>query len=544
MSAGADFTVVTWEPGGVDLGRAVVAIGVFDGVHAGHQVLLGAVAAEARVRNATSVAITFDRDPDQVITPEAASPQLLTLQDKLRFIAACDIDAVLVVPFDESAATMPAEEFLDAVVGGCCEVHSVHVGSDFRFGARAAGDGATLAAWCQARGARYASHGLFSLGDGPVTSTRIRRLVAAGDVAGAAALLTRPTRLAGTVRVGRGEGRKLGFPTANVVPVPFAALPGDGVYGGRAILADGTLVPAAISIGVPPTYPEARDYVEAHLIGYTGDLYDEPITLEFFERVRDLVRFEDLDALVDAISADVERATAIARRHGAPWREGEPVFELNPAIAIGRTISHALGMDTDLGPDVLDDGRPVVTDPVALSVAEASVAGLSARDAYSQTDEEWMTIVEPRRLSGILADAGSSAAIITAPLVAAGIPFAWDPYPPEEMPSFRPYYGVFDRPFSLMVPASRVAEAQEVMDAASSSATTSDVEVREVRSVKDGVVEVRRVEIHRGGTARVPVQPIEPQTPEDARRSHVVRLATWMVVLGIFVVYVGSRWAR
>ncbi len=512
---GADSAVITWERGMRSLGKAIVAIGVFDGVHAGHQTLLRAVAAEASARGAISVAITFDRDPDQVITPEAASPQLLTLADKTCFIGECGIERVLVVPFDATVASMLPVEFLDSVVGGCCEVLSVHVGSDFRFGARATGDGATLAEWCKSHGARYASHGLFEVDGEPVGSTRIRRLVAAGEVEAAAELLTRPTRLVGRVHEGRRAGRELGFPTANLAPVPYAAVPGDGVYAGRAILADGSVIPAAISIGVPPSYPEARDYVEAHLIGFSGDLYGQEVTLEFFERIRELTRFDGLGELVSAIKSDVARAAEIAEKHGAPWPGYELPFELNPAIAIGRNVSHALGMDVDLGPDTLENGRPVVEDPEALSAAENEVAGVSPRAAYEQTDEEWVAVTEPRRLSGMLADAGSSAAIVTAPLAAAGIPFAWDPYPPEEMPSFRPYYGVFDRPFSLMVPASRAEEARQVLDAA---------------------------RMTRVGSRTHPAANMRSSS-DNPRRSRIVMAITWLVLLGVAAYFVASRWS-
>jgi len=243
--------VVTWSPDLASLGPAVVAIGVFDGVHVGHQKLLSNAAAEARRLGVRSIALTFDRDPDQVVTPEAAAPQLLTLADKCRFILECAIDIVLVVPFTEHVAATDPEAFLDEILGACCEVMTIHVGADFRFGARASGDVETLKTWSFKFGARVRPHVLLESEGEPVTSTRIRRLVAAGEVREAAMLLGRATRVSGHVHRGREQGRELGFPTANVVPVAFAALPADGVYAGRALLADGTPTEIAAGYTVP-----------------------------------------------------------------------------------------------------------------------------------------------------------------------------------------------------------------------------------------------------------------------------------------------------
>jgi riboflavin kinase / FMN adenylyltransferase len=305
--------VVTWEPDSPSLPRSVVAIGVFDGVHLGHQAILAETVAEAGAHSAASVAITFDRDPDQVVTPETAAPQLLTLDDKLAFIGDCGIDTVLVVPFTAAIAALSPTTFLDSVVAPAVDVASVRVGSDFRFGAKAGGDLNTLRTWAESRGIVVTGQKLLTVDDAPVTSTRIRGLVAAGDIVAAAGLLGRAHRVTGTVVRGREVGRQLGFPTANLSPVPFAALPGDGVYAGRALLRDGSAWPAAISVGTPPTFPEARDHLEVHLISFEGDLYDSTLTLEFLARLRDQRAFADVTELSDAIRADVARAADIGR---------------------------------------------------------------------------------------------------------------------------------------------------------------------------------------------------------------------------------------
>lgn len=424
-----DPRILTWEPGIGGLGRAVIAVGVFDGVHLGHQALLRAAVADAHQHLARSVALTFDRDPDQVVVPEASAPQLLTLADKCRFILEADIDLVLVVPFTSAIAATDAEDFLDDVILACCEPLSVHVGHDFRFGARARGDVDTLYVWGVEHGVEVEAHRLLEIGDEPVTSTRIRRLVADGSVSEAAALLGRPTRLTGTVHRGREEGAALGFPTANVVPVAHAAVPGDGVYAGFAHLDEGSVVAAAISVGVPPTFPQAKDHVEAHLLGFEGDLYGAEITLEFVERVRSQEAYGSRAALTAAIAADVAE--------------------------VERITSEALPY-----PDYVDDDA--VEDPLALEAAERAVAGLDPLAAYDGSDEPWVELAGPMRLSGLFSDAGFTAALATAPLEVASIPYAWDPYPPEMMTSYRPYYGVFDRPFTLLVPASRLPEAQRV----------------------------------------------------------------------------------
>lgn len=299
---------VNWSPSQTHLGRAVIAIGAFDGVHLGHQALLRSAVSEAHSRDVRCVAVTFDRDPDQIITPEAAAPQLLNVDDKCRYIGECGVDTVLIVPFTHELAATEPRHFLDEVLHGVVEVLAVHVGHDFRFGARASGDVAMLRDWGRENGADVRPCELTEMDGAPVTATRIRRLVAAGEVEAAERLLGRPTRVAGLVHQGRRQGRQLGFPTANVVPMPFAALPADGVYAGTCELFDESVHAAAISVGTPPMFPEARDYLEAHLIGFDGDLYGRQVTLSFRKRLRSLRSFDSLDELKAAIAEDVLRS--------------------------------------------------------------------------------------------------------------------------------------------------------------------------------------------------------------------------------------------
>jgi riboflavin kinase/FMN adenylyltransferase len=403
--------IVTWDREIRSLGEAVVAVGVFDGVHLGHQALLRDTVADARSRGASAVAVTFDRDPDTVVSPSTAAPQLLTLSDKLAAMSRTGVDAILVVPFTSQLAELSPESFLDDVLLCALKPLAVHVGADFRFGHKATGDVSTLQRFGAVHSFDVVPHDLVGIGGEPVTSTRIRRLIASGDIAQAAELLGGHPCVTGTVHRGRGEGADLGFPTANVMPVPFAALPGDGVYAGRAILEDGSIWPCAISVGTPPTFPQAKDYLEAHLIGFERDLYDQHITLEFWERLRDQRGFGSLDELTAAIRADVARAFEIAGFDGNE-RAGGAGESQHP------TASHA-------APSRAESPEWVPVTSRAFNILSASVQGYE----------------------------------LAAPLEAARIPFAWYPYAPQDQP--QALRGEWVREFTLLVPPACLEQARE-----------------------------------------------------------------------------------
>jgi riboflavin kinase/FMN adenylyltransferase len=301
---------VLWTPGTPSLGPVCAAVGVFDGVHVGHQALVRDAVRIASAEECLSAVVTFDKDPDQVVSPGAAVPQLMELEDKLGLLAALGPDAILVIPFDAAIAAMAPLVFLDEVLLHALEARSIVVGYDFRFGHRAEGDVDTLVRYGRAHGFTVVAHDLVSADGEPVTSTRIRRLVAQGDVAAAARLLGRPHRVKGDVVHGRAAGAALGAPTANLEVAPYAALPADGVYAGR-VTVDGTRHPAGISVGVPPTFPAATAGFEAHLIGYHGDLYGRRVTVEFIERLREQRAFASDAELAAAISADLVRVREI-----------------------------------------------------------------------------------------------------------------------------------------------------------------------------------------------------------------------------------------
>ncbi len=382
---------------------------------------------------------------------------MLTLADKLGCIADTGVDVILVVPFTPALAEMAPESFVDSVLLSAMRPLSVHVGRDFRFGSHATGDVGTLQRMGLGHGFEVRPHDLVASGGAPVTSTRIRSLVAAGDVVAAAALLCRRPRVAGIVHRGRGEGAKLGFPTANVMPVPYAALPADGVYAGRAILEDGIEWAAAISVGTPPTFPDARDYLEAHLVGFEGDLYDQTITLEFFERLRSQQAYASIEDLTSAIAGDVTAALEIAG------------FE-----------------DTDedefSDEDIEYTDEDLVDDPAALAAAEALVAEYDPNDVFDSVDGEWAEVLDSIVVSNILDAPGWTAFMITSPLDAAGIPHVWDPYEPGSMPPHNPVPIQIIQPFRLLVPETNLAEAQRIL----SEADGADGE-RSVDSVGDDI---------------------------------------------------------
>lgn len=428
-------SVVTWSPGMRRIGPAVLAMGVFDGLHLGHQALIAESTREAAKRGVLSAILTFDRDPDRLVRGAEAPSHLMDDRTRIGALASSGAGVVLVVPFTPELLAMPADTFLERVVSESLDVRSVHVGEDFRFGARARGDLDTLYVWAAEHNVDIRPHPLLRIDGSPVTSTRIRSLIAHGDVEGAAVLLDRPHEISGSVHPGRGEGRRLGFPTANLTPPTDAALPSDGVYAGSARLADGTQWPAAIVIGRPPTFPEALDHFEVHLIGFEGDLVGTVITVSFLARLRDQRAFGSLDALKAAIRDDVAQAARIS--------------------AGGSDASEPEGEDPD---------RPLVDDPLALEAAERAAARMPDLDlvSYAEYDRTWVPVFGPIRLSSLFRDGGASSSLITGPLAAEGIPFVWDPFPPSHAQTSRPDFNWL-REFTLFVAPDRAEDARALL---------------------------------------------------------------------------------
>jgi riboflavin kinase/FMN adenylyltransferase len=297
-----------------DLGRTVVVIGNFDGVHLGHRQVVARARAAADAAAVDLVAVTFDPHPMAVLRPEHAPPMLSDLETRAALLAEAGVDDVLAIPFSREIAAWTPEEFVARVLVDTLHAGAVVVGANFRFGNRAAGDVATLTA--AGAGADFTVEGI-ALDGGPQvwSSTYVRTCLAAGDVEGAAEALGRPYAVAGTVVRGDQRGRELGFPTANV-PVGAVAVPADGVYAGwlrRSGRGDTEQLPAAISIGTNPTFAGERDRrVEAYVLDRTDlDLYDERVEVGFVARLRGMVAFTGVEALIETMNDDVARTRVL-----------------------------------------------------------------------------------------------------------------------------------------------------------------------------------------------------------------------------------------
>ena len=299
--------------GGAPAGRAVT-IGAFDGVHLGHQAVLRLVRELAQARGLSATVLTFDRHPAEVVRPGSAPKLLTTLEQKLELLEATGaVDECLVLPFDATRSKEPAEQFVEELLASALRARLVVVGADFHFGYRRHGDVPLLQLMGAELGFETIGLGLVAAHDRdlsvPYSSTRIRELIAAGDVERAAAMLGRPHEVRGRVEHGDARGRELGFPTANVGVPENICLPVDGVYAGTFVAADGVARPAAISVGRRPTFYEESGLrlCEAYVLDFDGDLYDQQARVAFTHRLRGQERFVDVDDLIAQMRRDVDR---------------------------------------------------------------------------------------------------------------------------------------------------------------------------------------------------------------------------------------------
>jgi riboflavin kinase/FMN adenylyltransferase len=276
-----------------------VAIGTFDGVHLGHREVIGGA----------DTVVTFDPHPQAVVAPGTEPKLLTTLDRKAELVAALGVEELVVIPFDGAFAERSAQDFIDHVLVERVAATHVSVGENFRFGHKAQGDSAMLAA-----DERFETRtvALLEVDGEVVSSSHIRGLVAGGAVHYADELLGAPFAVDGEVQHGDKRGRTLGFPTANLVPAPGFVVPGHGVYASRVRLADGTVVPAATNVGVRPQFVTGRgELIEAFLIDWTGELYGERIRIEFLRRLRGERRFETVDGLIEQMGRDVDEARSL-----------------------------------------------------------------------------------------------------------------------------------------------------------------------------------------------------------------------------------------
>jgi riboflavin kinase/FMN adenylyltransferase len=298
-----------------DLGRTVVTIGMYDGVHRGHQKLIGAAVARARALGRPCLLLTFDPHPAEVVRPGSHPAILTALDRKAELVAELGVDAVCVLPFTPDFMRLSPETFTHTVLVEHLHAAQVVVGENFTYGHKAAGNVDTLAV--EGRRFGFTVEGVAlaadTSDDGEVTisSTYIRACVAAGDMVPAARALGRPHRVDGVVVRGDRRGRDMGYPTANVESPPFTAIPADGVYAGHLVTRDPRTgasrerFPAAISVGSNPTFQGSRRTVEAFVLDYDDDLYGEHVGVEFVHRLRPMTAFPDMDALLAAMAKDV-----------------------------------------------------------------------------------------------------------------------------------------------------------------------------------------------------------------------------------------------
>jgi riboflavin kinase / FMN adenylyltransferase len=293
----------------------VVTIGVYDGVHLGHRAVIAEVKLRAAELGACSAVVTFDRHPAAVVRPESAPLLLTDLDQRLARIKATGVDYTVVIRFDEARAAESAEDFVERELVECLNARGVVVGEDFHFGNRRAGNVALLQEMGTVHRFEVEPLGLVApTGERePVSSTAIRQALARGDLETATAMLGRHHEVWGVVMEGDRRGRQLGFPTANVAASPEIALPADGIYAGWYERPDGSVHPAALSLGRRPTFYPDQPYslLEAYLLGFEGDLYGELAKVRFVARLRDELRFDSVDALVTQMRADVAAARAV-----------------------------------------------------------------------------------------------------------------------------------------------------------------------------------------------------------------------------------------
>ncbi|MFO7245679.1 MAG: bifunctional riboflavin kinase/FAD synthetase [Thermaerobacter sp.] len=293
-----------------------LAVGTFDGVHRGHQVILRRLAADAAEAGAEPAAMTFDPHPRAVVRPDEAPPLLLTLEDRVQRLKEHGAQRVLVVPFNREFASLEPEEFVRHVLVERLRARRVYVGFSFTFGRGGRGTPALLRQIGEPLGLEVRQLGPVTEAGQVLSSTVIRQALAAGDVAAALRYLGRPHAVSGPVLPGRRQGRGLGFPTANLADDGRVLWPTDGVYAVRARW-DGGMWAGVANLGGRPTIdPAGPRLLEVHLLDFHGDLYGRRLSVEFIDRLRDVRKFPSVEALREQIARDVRQARDILARGG------------------------------------------------------------------------------------------------------------------------------------------------------------------------------------------------------------------------------------
>jgi riboflavin kinase/FMN adenylyltransferase len=293
------------------IGSGALTIGNFDGVHRGHARLVERLVEHARRVRGPAVVFTFDPHPVRLLRPSAAPPPLTWTERKAQLLDELGVDCMIAYPTDEALLALGPREFFDRIVREALHAQAIVEGPNFFFGHDRKGNIETLGQYSTEAGIELEVVEPIVLDGEIVSSSRVRQLVARGDVAEARRLLTQPYRIRGMVTHGAGRGAKLGFPTANVDAID-TLLPAIGVYAGVAH-ADGNQWPAAINIGPNPTFGEHATKVEAHLLGADEALYGQPLELDFLKKLREVHTFASVDALKSQLDRDVAETRRIAQ---------------------------------------------------------------------------------------------------------------------------------------------------------------------------------------------------------------------------------------
>lgn len=288
------------------LTQGAVTVGNFDGVHRGHAAIVSRLLSMAKEVGGPATVFTFDPHPVRLLRPESAPPPLTWTDRKSQLLEQLGIDLLVVYPTDESLLQMSATDFFHSVLQGKLNLKGIVEGENFRFGKGRSGNVDTLLRLAQETKIPCEVVPPLLIEGDIVSSSRIRNLIAGGNVELAGKLLTCPYRIRGIVVHGAQRGARLGFPTANLDGID-TLIPSHGVYAGRAYL-DSVVWPAAIHLGPSPTFGEKVGRVEIHLIGYSGNLYGQTLEVEFLKRLRDLVAFDSVDALREQLTKDVAQA--------------------------------------------------------------------------------------------------------------------------------------------------------------------------------------------------------------------------------------------
>jgi riboflavin kinase/FMN adenylyltransferase len=292
-----------------------VAIGNCDGVHGGHARIIERLLAMRARLGGPAVVFTFDPPPAQLLRPASAPVPLTWIERKAELLSALGIDAVIAYPTDEAFLKLEPREFFDRMVRSHLGARGLVEGPNFFFGRQRQVNVELLRQYCQETGVELEIVEPVRSGGQVISSSRIRTLIAAGDVDGAGEMLTQPYRIRGQVIHGAGRGSQLGYPTANLGQVD-TLLPGEGIYAGRALV-DGRFWPAAISVGGNPTFDEGELKIEAYLIGYCSSLYERTIEVDFLSRLRDIERFASVASLVAQLDRDVAATLEVVNRWDA-----------------------------------------------------------------------------------------------------------------------------------------------------------------------------------------------------------------------------------